>query len=184
MKLPTMKLPSMKFPAMKTKLPTFPLNRVVRTMQAMFALLVLVLSASGKIAWGDKITRWYHAMTPLPTPAQTTFLLAVAAWSLISLIAIELLPRFLPQVPRSHLTLPFDLTNTLFYLGGLAALAVFMSQLVVCWTFVCLAAQADVAAAAASFAFWSASAFLTVRDMIKDRRVLAAARRAEEKGVA
>ncbi|KAL2265641.1 hypothetical protein VTJ83DRAFT_6741 [Remersonia thermophila] len=176
MKLPTMKMPAMKLPAMKIKLATFPLNRVVRTMQAMFALLVLALSAS--------VTQWYHASTPLPSPVETNFLLAVAVWSLISLIAVELLPRFLPQAPRAHLILPFDLTNTLFYLGGFAALAVFMSRLVVCWTFVCYAAQADVAAAAASFAIWSASAFLSVRDMIKERRILAAARRAEEKGVA
>ncbi|KAL2117049.1 hypothetical protein VTJ04DRAFT_9217 [Mycothermus thermophilus] len=157
-----MKLPAMKLPSMKMKLPTFPLNRVVRTLQAMFALLVLVMSAC--------VTRWYNEKTPLPTPPQTTFLLAAACWSLISLVAVELLPRFLPHVSKPYLLLPFDLTNTLFYLGGLAALTVFMGQLVVCWTFVCYAAQADVAASAASFAIWSASAFLTVKDLINERK--------------
>jgi hypothetical protein len=80
------------------------------------------------------------------------------------------IPTPIHPVSKPYLLLPFDLTNTLFYLGGLAALTVFMGQLVVCWTFVCYAAQADVAASAASFAIWSASAFLTVKDMIKERK--------------
>ncbi|KAH6622875.1 membrane-associating domain-containing protein [Chaetomium tenue] len=147
---------------MKLTSMSFPLMLLIRISQGVFALLVIILSGF--------VANWYTTTTPFPSPSQVNFLLFSGVWSLISIACIELLPRFLPRVPKPYITAPFDLTNALFHLAGFSAHAAFLNGLLFCHGDVCHAAQASVAFAAFSFAVWSASAALTVMEAVKVRR--------------
>ncbi|KAG7294282.1 hypothetical protein NEMBOFW57_004353 [Staphylotrichum longicolle] len=147
---------------MKLTSMSFPLILIVRVIQGVFAALVLVLSSF--------VAHWYNTTTTLASPSPINFLIFGAIWSYISLVCIEILPRFLPRVPKAYVAAPFDLTNALFYFSGFVALAVFLQGLLFCRGDVCHAAQADVAFGAFSFAVWSASAALTALEVLKVRR--------------
>ncbi len=137
------------------------------------------------------MANWYNTSTTLASPSSINFLIFGAAWSFISLVCIEVLPRFLPRsthpllpnpflayplthppcsVPKPYIAAPFDITNTLFYFSGFVSLAVFLQGLLFCRGDVCHAAQADVAFGAFSFLMWGASATLTALDVLKTRR--------------
>jgi len=135
---------------------------IIRAIQGLFAILVLILSAF--------VANWYSTTTSYPSPSQVNFLIFGAVWSFFSLACIEVLPRFLPRIPKAYIAAPFDLTNALFYFAGFAALAAFLQGLLFCRGDVCGAAQADVAFGAFSFAIWTASAALTCVEVFKARR--------------
>ncbi|KAK4146535.1 membrane-associating domain-containing protein [Dichotomopilus funicola] len=141
---------------------SFPLITILRATQGVFAALILILSAF--------VANWYNTTTPSPSPSQVNFLLFGAVWSMLSLAAIELLPRFLTRIPKPYLTLPLDILNALFYLAGFAALAAFLQGLLFCRGDVCHAAQADVAFGAFSFAVWTATAVLSGKEALRVRR--------------
>ncbi|KAK3293392.1 membrane-associating domain-containing protein [Chaetomium fimeti] len=141
---------------------SFSLMLLIRVCQGVFALLVLILSGF--------VANWYRTTTSLPSPSQINFLLFGAIWSFISLACIEILPRFLPRIPKPYIAAPLDLTNALFHLAGFAALAAFLSGLLFCHGDVCHTAQAAAAFSAFSFAVWSASAVLTCLEALKIKR--------------
>ncbi|KAH6848382.1 membrane-associating domain-containing protein [Chaetomium sp. MPI-CAGE-AT-0009] len=141
---------------------SFPLMLLIRVSQGVFALLVIILSGY--------VANWYRTATAFPSPSQVNFLIFGGAWSFISLACIELLPRFLPRIPKPYIAAPLDLTNALFHLAGFAALAGFLGGLLFCHGDVCHAAQAAAAFSAFSFAVWSASAALTYLEALKIRR--------------
>ncbi|KAL2179914.1 uncharacterized protein P884DRAFT_176489, partial [Thermothelomyces heterothallicus CBS 202.75] len=130
---------------------SFPLMVILRTIQGLFALLVLILSAI--------VANWYNTSTNYLPPSQISFLLFAAVWSILSIFCIE-----------TYIAASLDLTNTLFYLAGFAALAAFLNSLLFCRGDVCRAAQADVAFGAFSFATWAASAALTCTEVVRARR--------------
>ncbi|AEO61870.1 hypothetical protein MYCTH_27099, partial [Thermothelomyces thermophilus ATCC 42464] len=126
---------------------SFPLMVILRSIQGLFALLVLILSAI--------VANWYNTSTKYLPPSQISFLLFAAVWSILSI---------------TYIAASLDLTNTLFYLAGFAALAAFLNSLLFCRGDVCRAAQADVAFGAFSFATWAASAALTCTEVVRARR--------------
>ncbi|KAK4038940.1 membrane-associating domain-containing protein [Parachaetomium inaequale] len=141
---------------------SFPLMLIIRATQGVFALLVLILSGF--------VANWYNTTTTFSSPSQVNFLVFAAVWSFVSLACIEVLPRFLPRIPKAYIAAPFDLANALFYFAGFAALAAFLSGLLFCRGDVCHAAQADVAFGAFSFAIWAASAAMTCMEVFNKAR--------------
>ena len=86
------------------------LTVVLRVIQGVFALVVLALSSFGKHPsfltshWNIittntdlPVVQWYNATTVLSSPSELNFLIFAALWSLLSLLSIELLPRFFPR---------------------------------------------------------------------------------------
>jgi hypothetical protein len=182
------------------------LTVLLRVIQGVFALVVLALSSFGKhpsptpclniitTNTNLSVVQWYNATTVLSSPSELNFLIFAALWSLLSLLSIELLPRFFPRgtssppplvivsppqppyirlptpVPKTHLTLPIELANALFYISGFLALCVFLSRLLFCRGPPCHAAQADAAFASFSFARGAGAAVSTVLVVVKARR--------------
>ncbi|KAK4235605.1 membrane-associating domain-containing protein [Achaetomium macrosporum] len=141
---------------------SLPLPLIIRVTQGVFALIVLSLSGF--------VAHWYNTVTAFPSPPEINFLIFGAIWSWLSLVCIEVLPRFLPRTPKAYIAAPFDLTNTLFWFSGCIALSVFLGKLFFCRGSVCHAARADVAFGAFSFIIWAVSTLLTALEIVRARR--------------
>jgi len=98
----------MKLPTMSLSMP-LPVILILRITQGVFALLVLSLSGFGKTTkgllpyWKERgltripVAHWYNTTTTLPSPSSINFLIFGSVWSFLSLVCIQILPRFLPR---------------------------------------------------------------------------------------
>ncbi|TDZ25070.1 hypothetical protein C8034_v001605 [Colletotrichum sidae] len=131
----------------------------LRIVQGSLALVILALSAY--------VANWYNMDTMTSSPTQVNFLVFVPIWSFLSILYLEVVPRFAPRASHPWGAVAFELLNVLFYFAGFIALAVFLSKLLFCRGAVCAAARADTVLAALQFALWSGTALLMVKDVFK-----------------
>jgi len=131
----------------------------LRIAQGIFAVVVMGLSAY--------VAHWYDSDTLTASPSQINFLIFVPLFSFLSLIYLELSPRFMAKVSHPIAHLLFSTLNTLFYFAGFIALSVFLSKLLFCRGSVCAAARADAVFASFSFLLWTATTALLVLDVFK-----------------
>jgi len=134
----------------------------IRIAQAVFA--VVVLGLSGYVA------HWYNADTLTASPSQINFLIFVPIFTLISVLYLEVTPRFMSKASHPYAHFAFELLNVLFYFAGFIALSVFLSKLLFCRGSVCAAARADAAFGAFSWLLWLASSAILAMEMFKGGR--------------
>jgi len=119
----------------------------LRIVQFITSVIVLALSAY--------VAHWYNHDTLTASPTQVNFLVFVPAFSLLSMIYLELSQRVFTKTSHPIAHFVVQLLNTLFYFAGFVALAVFLSKLLFCRGTVCVAARADAAFAAFSWVIWT-----------------------------
>lgn len=84
---------------------------VIRAIQALFALVVLGLTA--------------HVASYGFSPSQNSFMIFVSVWTLLILLYLSLAPRFIAAVAHPFAMLALDALTMLFWFAGFIALAVF-----------------------------------------------------------
>ncbi|KAK3321062.1 membrane-associating domain-containing protein [Cercophora scortea] len=137
----------------------FGLALPLRITQGVFSFAVLALSIY--------VANWYNTATLSSSPSQINFLVFAGLWSLVSIAAIEVAPRFFPRASNPYIALGIEFTNMIFWFSGFVALAVFLSKLLFCRGSVCAAAQADTAFAAFMFVTWSVTVGMLAKDVFK-----------------
>jgi len=131
----------------------------IRIAQGIFSIVVMGLSAY--------VAHWYDNDTLTASPSQINFLIFVPLFSFVSLVYLELSPRFLAKASHPIIHLSISLLTTLFYFAGFVALSVFLGKLLFCRGNVCAAARADAAFAAFSWMLWTASTALLAIEMFR-----------------
>ncbi|KAI1400448.1 membrane-associating domain-containing protein [Hypoxylon fuscum] len=131
----------------------------IRAAQLLFAFIVLGLTAY--------VAHWYNVDTLTSSPSQVNWLLAVSLFTIISVLYLEMTPRFLPKFSHPLVAIGLETGNALFYFAGFIALSVFMSRLLFCRGSVCGAAQATIAFGAFEFVLWTASAVIMGKELVK-----------------
>ncbi|KAK0129171.1 hypothetical protein ONS95_001107 [Cadophora gregata] len=139
-------------------------NIPLRILQAVFSIVVLALSS-----YGTWITRrcsentnqfsvaFIQNQTGYHSATQINFLIFVSSFSLLSLLFLELAPRFAPKVSNQYVQLFVQCLVGGLYLGGFIALSVFLGQLMYCQGSICTAAKVDAVFGAVSCTVWMAS---------------------------
>ncbi|KAH7313032.1 membrane-associating domain-containing protein [Rhexocercosporidium sp. MPI-PUGE-AT-0058] len=120
----------------------------LRILQAIFSIIVLALSSY--VAFIQNQTG-YHSAT------QINFLIFVPSFSILSLLFLELAPRFAPKVSNQYVMFGIQGLISGLYLGGFIALSVFLSKLIFCQGGICTAARADAVFGALSYVVWVVS---------------------------
>uniref|UniRef100_A0A8H7NE29 MARVEL domain-containing protein n=4 Tax=Clonostachys TaxID=110564 RepID=A0A8H7NE29_BIOOC len=128
---------------------------ILRFLQGVAALTNLVLSSL--------VINWYLLRSPMPSPTSLNFLTFAPAFSILSIIYLELAPKRFPQGCHPFMLLAIEATNTIFYFTGFIALAIFLAKLVYCTGSVCAVARATSILAAAEFTSWIASTILLAK---------------------
>ncbi|OTB04346.1 hypothetical protein M426DRAFT_11721 [Hypoxylon sp. CI-4A] len=139
-----------------------PINLIlmgIRAAQLLFAIIVMGLTAY--------VAHWYNVDTLTSSPSQINWLLAVSVFTILSIIYLEVTPRFAPKFSHQLVALGLETGNALFYFAGFIALAMFMSRLLFCRGSVCGAARASIAFGAIEFILWVASSILTGKEVAK-----------------
>lgn len=177
----------------------FPLTLAIRAVQAVFAIIILGLTGYGmdcpqhRLETGTPCTdwmvvaNWYNVDTLTSSPSQVNFLLFASLFTLLSVVYLEAVPKFMPKCkyfaiicqvvgPRKNPSLTFsavhhpwavlslEATNVIFYFSGFIALGVFLSNLLFCRGAVCGSARAATVFGSFEFALWCATAALTLKD--------------------
>jgi hypothetical protein len=128
------------------------------------AQLVLAIVVGGLSAY---VFHWYDVDTLTDPPTQISFLIAVPIFSFISMLYLEITPRFLTKISHPFAHLAFEIINTLFYFSGSVALATFLSKLLFCRGKVCSAARADAVFAGLCFLLWAGTTAITCLEIFK-----------------
>ena len=108
----------------------------LRAIQALFALVVLGLTAHGTSSPSTRKNQESPSLTPSPptvasliSPSQNSFLVFVSVWTILILIYLSLAPRFMASAAHPIPMLPLDALTMLFWFAGFIALAVFRHEL-------------------------------------------------------
>lgn len=104
--------------------------------------------------------------TSRSAPNSVNFLLVASIISILSILYLELAPRFLNRLAHPYAALGVECLNTIFYFAGFIAFVVYVGNLTFCMGNVCSASRADAVIAAGAFCAWIASAILTAKQMI------------------
>lgn len=131
----------------------------LRIAQGILALVVLSLSAY--------VAFWYNRETLSSSPTQINFLIFVPIFSFISILYLEITPRYVPKASHPYGHLAFETANLLFYVGGFAALTIFLNKLLFCRGPVCAAARADVVFSAFGWILWVGSTTMLTIEIFK-----------------
>lgn len=132
------------------------------------------------------MANWYNVDTLTSSPSQVNFLLFTSLFTLLSVVYLEAVPKFMPKCKCSALrqdvdprnnpaltrsavhhpwaVLSLEATNVIFYFSGFIALGVFLSNLLFCRGAVCGSARAATVFSSFEFALWCATAALTLKD--------------------
>ncbi|CAD6441359.1 33c71e08-b5a3-437a-865f-1501b296102b [Sclerotinia trifoliorum] len=134
----------------------------IRIAQAVFAIVVLGLSGY--------VSHWYNTDTLTASPSQINFLVFVSVFTLLSILYLEVAPRFMSKASHPYIHLAVELLNVLFYFAGFIALSVFIGGLLFCRGSVCGAARADAVFGAFSWLLWMGSSAILALEMFKGGR--------------
>ncbi|KAH0601964.1 hypothetical protein MHUMG1_00843 [Metarhizium humberi] len=130
----------------------------LRALQGILAVANLGLSSY--------VVNWYRTSTSQSPDGSVSFLLAASVMSILSILYLELVPRFVSRLAHPYAALAVQGLNTALYFAGFIALAVYVGNLTFCEGSVCRASRADAAVAAGAFCAWIASTILTAKQMI------------------
>ncbi|QUC17072.1 uncharacterized protein UV8b_01313 [Ustilaginoidea virens] len=109
----------------------------------------------------------YHGVNNLQSPPEAVgFLLFASILSILSILYLELAPRFLNRIAHPYASLAVQGLNTICYFAGFIAFAVFRGYLAFCQGDECSASRGDAVIAAAAFCAWIASTIMTAKQMI------------------
>lgn len=110
----------------------------LRAVQALFAIIVLGLTAHGKspIPHPPSLLTSRPQLTTLPqpvasyiySPSSDNFMVFASVWTLLILIYLALAPRFFSAFAHPAAMLGLDALTMLFWFAGFIALAVFYHQ--------------------------------------------------------
>ncbi|KAL2202193.1 hypothetical protein CC79DRAFT_1401873 [Sarocladium strictum] len=128
---------------------------------------VQVALAIGNIAVSSYLIDWYLTRTRFSSPHIFNFHLVAPLISILSILYLELTPRFAPRATHAFAALAIEALNVIFYFSGFIALAVFLTQLSFCNGPQCMAGQANVALSAASFLAWLGTLVMVAKDVFK-----------------
>jgi len=113
---------------------TFNFMLPLRIAQALFAIIVLALSAY--------VASWFNITTSRASPSQINFLIFASLWTLFTVPYLTVAPVYFPKLTHKYATLATDALTLLFWFAGFIALAVFLSSLSLCIGSVCNSAKA------------------------------------------
>lgn len=133
-------------------------NIAIRVLQGLLAGANLGLSAY--------VVHWFRIGTSQSPPNSVDFLLLASIFSVLSILYLELSPRYLHRLHHPYASLVVEGLNTVFYFAGFIAFVVFLGNLTFCQGTVCSASRGDAVAAAAAFCAWIASTILRAKHMI------------------
>ncbi|KAI0096521.1 membrane-associating domain-containing protein [Daldinia grandis] len=131
----------------------------IRVAQLVFGIILLGLTAY--------VAHWYNVDTLTSSPSQINLLLFASLYTIVSVLYLELAPRFVPKISHPMAAFALTTTNALFHFAGFVALAVFMSKLLFCRGSVCGSAQAGIAFGAMEFLLWTASAIFAGKEVVQ-----------------
>ncbi|KAL7808341.1 hypothetical protein V8C44DRAFT_336103 [Trichoderma aethiopicum] len=109
------------------------------------------------------VVNWHLRGPHLSTPPSVSFLLFSSAFSIISLLYIELAPRFAPKAIHPTASLCVEVANCIFFFTGFIAVAVCLGDLAFCNGSVCMAGRCLAVLAAAQFSLWMGSAVFAAK---------------------
>lgn len=84
----------------------------------------------------------------------------------MSLLYLELVPRFAQRFHHPYASLSIEGLNTIFYFAGFIAFAVWVGSLTFCQGHVCRVSRGDAVVAAGAFSAWIASTISTAKQII------------------
>lgn len=119
----------------------------LRAVQAVFAIIVLGLTAYGKqekkflVNKMSNLSLMMRTVASGASPASDNFLVFTSVWTLLALIYLAVVPTFVPKASHKFAILAVEALTTLFWFAGFIALAVFLGDRV-CHGHVCAAAKA------------------------------------------
>lgn len=114
------------------------------------------------------VINWYLLRTSHASPSPFNFLVFAPAFSIVSIVYLELGPRYASWMTHPFASLALEAINTIFYFGGFIALAIFLSKLVFCTGAVCAVARATSILAATEFVSWIATTMILAKDIFKN----------------
>lgn len=115
------------------------------------------------------VLNWFLLRSTMPSPSSFNFLTFAPAFSILSILYLELAPQYTPQAAHPFALLAVEATNAIFYFAGFIALAIFLSKLVFCNGAVCEVGRATSVVAAAEFASWIATTILRAKSIFKSK---------------
>ncbi|GAB0139108.1 hypothetical protein EsDP_00007323 [Epichloe bromicola] len=133
-------------------------NIALRVLQGFLAAANLGLSAF--------VVNWYRMGTSQSPPNSVGFILFASIFSLLSILYLELSPRYFRRFFHPYASLAVEGLNTVFYFAGFIAFVVYIGSLTFCRGNVCSASRGDAVVAAGAFCAWIASTILTAKQMI------------------
>ncbi|KAK2594875.1 hypothetical protein QQS21_007427 [Conoideocrella luteorostrata] len=133
-------------------------NIALRVLQGVLACANLSLSAY--------VVNWYLMGTSQSPPNSVDFLLFASIFSILSILYLELAPRFLDRLAHPYASLAVEGLNAIFYFAGFITFAIYVGSLTFCHGNVCSASRGDAVIAAGAFCAWIASTILTAKQMI------------------
>lgn len=113
------------------------------------------------------VINWYLIRSSVAPPSSFTFLTFAPIFSLLSLLYLQLSPRYFPLYTNPWVSLAIEFLNTVFYFAGFIALAVFLSKLLFCNGTVCAVGRATSIVAAAEFSCWIATLMMEAKTIFK-----------------
>ncbi|KAM7200533.1 Membrane-associating domain containing protein [Naviculisporaceae sp. PSN 640] len=131
----------------------------LRAIQVAMSFIVLGLSAY--------VASWYNNDMATASPGQINFLIFASLYSIVSIVLIEVVPRFMPRASHPYVSLGLEFTNVVFWFAGFVSLAVFLSRLLFCRGSVCAAARADTAFGAFLWILWTVTQVFLALDVFR-----------------
>ncbi|KAG6067388.1 hypothetical protein E4U32_003840 [Claviceps aff. humidiphila group G2b] len=128
--------------------------------------LLQTLLAVGTLGVSAYVVNWHRTITSQTPPGSIDYLLSASIISMVSILYLEISPRFFRRVAHPYATLTVEGLNTVLYFAGFIAIAVHVGSLTLCNSTACRATRGDSVLAAAGFCAWIASATLTAKQMI------------------
>jgi hypothetical protein len=131
----------------------FNLLLVLRVVQAVFAIIILGLTAYGNfpantqqcdvhpLTYSIIVAHWWSGYWHSYSPSEVNFLIFASVWTLLALIYLFLTPLRFPKFAHVFAILGVEAVTMLFWFAGFIALAVFLGDRV-CFGSVCSSAKA------------------------------------------
>ncbi|KAG6002909.1 hypothetical protein E4U21_002520 [Claviceps maximensis] len=123
--------------------------------------------AAGNLGLSAYVVDWYRTSTSHAPPNSIDFLLFASIISIVSILYLELSPRFLDRLTHPYMFLAVEGLNSILYFAGFIAIAVHVGSLAICNRGNgCGPSRANSVVAAGAFCAWIASTILTAKRMI------------------
>ncbi|KAG5984418.1 hypothetical protein E4U55_004880 [Claviceps digitariae] len=125
------------------------------------------LLAAGNLGLSAYVVQWYCTNTSQAPPNSIDFLLLASILSILSILYLELSPRFFHRLTPPYMFLAVEGFNSVLYFAGFIAIAAHIGSLAFCNKgHVCGVSRSDSVVAAGAFCAWIASTILTAKQMI------------------